>query len=158
MSTNKSIQQTITAHLVIKGADKAIDFYKKAFGAEEVTRFDMPDGKIMHACLTIGDSQLFLADEIEGRGCNGVSPQTLKGAHTTVHLQVPDADKVFNQAVEAGATVQMPPADMFWGDRYASVVDPFGQPWAIASHKENLTLEEIKKRGAEFSKQMAVAK
>jgi PhnB protein len=156
-NTKMSIQHTLTPHLCIKDASKAIDFYKKAFGAEEVYRFEMPDGKIMHATLTIGDSHLLLADEMPAKGCNGMSPQTLKGAHATIHMQVPDVDKTFARAVEVGATVTMPPADMFWGDRYAQVVDPFGQPWAIATHKESLEPEEIKKRGAEFFKQMACA-
>jgi PhnB protein len=157
--TTMSTQHTLTPHMVIKDACKAIDFYKKAFGAEELYRFEMPDGKIMHASLKIGDSHLFLTDEIPSpQGCNRLSPQTLKGAHATIHMQVADVDKAYARAVEVGATVVMPPADMFWGDRYAQVVDPFGQPWSIATHKENLEPEEIKKRGAEFFKQMACAK
>ncbi len=133
-------------HLVIRDAAKAIEFYKKAFGAVEQMRMPMPDGKIMHACLKIGDSSFFLADEFPDAG-GYKSPLTLGGTSVTLNLNVADADAVFAQAVAAGAKVQMPLADMFWGDRYGVLVDPFGHQWAVATHKEDVSPEEMKKRG-----------
>lgn len=147
----------VTPHLTIRDAAKAIDFYKKAFAAEEVFRHAMPDGRLMHADLIIGGSHVLLCDEFPEMDC-GASPQTLGKAHAHVHLFVEDVDKVFNQAVQAGAQVKMPVQDMFWGDRYGVVIDPFGQPWSIATHKEDLTPEEINKRGQEAFKEMALAK
>ncbi len=139
---------TITPHLVIKGASKAIDFYKKAFNAEEICRmpFPGPDGQIRlgHAELKIGDSHLFLADEFPEYGSiapNGPSP-------VTVHLYVTDADITFNQAVDAGATVLAPLTNMFWGDRYGKLVDPFGHQWSISEHLEDVTPEEMQQRMA----------
>ncbi len=140
---------TITPHLIIKGAAEAIEFYKKAFGAEEVFRmpFPGPDGqvKLGHADLRIGDAHLFLADEFPQQG--GLGPQ---GGHSpvTIHLYVTDADAVFNQAVAAGATVAMPLADMFWGDRFGKLVDPFGHHWSIAEHLEDPTPEQMQERMA----------
>jgi PhnB protein len=138
----------ITPHLVIKGAAEAIEFYKRAFGAEEVCRMPFPaeDGgvKIGHAELQIGDSKLFLADEFPGYGSvgpDGSSP-------VTIHLYVIDADATFNRAVEAGATVRMPLEDAFWGDRYGKLVDPFGHHWSIAEHLEDLTPEQMQERMA----------
>ena len=136
---------SITAHLVVRGAAKAIDFYKKAFGAVEVSRAPMPDGKLMHADIRIGDSRLFLVDEMPGMtGC----PSTGESAATAVsfHLYVEDVDAVFNRAVAAGAKVVMPIADMFWGDRFGKLADPFGFQWSVATHKEDLTPQEIEKR------------
>ncbi len=138
---------TVTPHLVIKSAAKAIDFYKKAFGAEEINRMPMPDGRLMHACLKIGNSLLMLCDEFpEHDGGNSASPATIGKSHATMHLYVEDADASYKRAVDAGATATMPPQDMFWGDRYGQVVDPFGQPWAIATHVEDLTPEEMMKK------------
>jgi PhnB protein len=138
---------TLTPHLVIKDAAKAIDFYKQAFGAEEMKRMPMPDGRLLHACLKIGNSMLMLCDEFPDSGCgNSASPATLGKAHATVHMFVEDVDKAYQRAVEAGAIAQMPPQDMFWGDRYGLLVDPFGQPWSIATHKEDLTPEEMQKK------------
>lgn len=137
----------LTPHLIIKDAARAIEFYKKAFGAEEMVRMPMPDGRIMHACLKFGDSTLFLCDEFPEFEC-GASPQTLKNAHATMHLFVEDVDKAFQKAVDTGATAVQPPEDMFWGDRYGRVVDPFGQPWSLATHKEDLTPEQMKERMA----------
>jgi PhnB protein len=146
---------TIIPHLVVKGAAAAIDFYKKAFGAVEIGRMAMPDGKtLMHAQLKIGDSHLFLADEMPFPGtCK--SPQTLGGNSIALHLNVEDADAVFNRAVAAGAQPTMPLADMFWGDRYGQVTDPFGQRWSIATHKEDVAPEEMKKRAEVMFAQMA---
>ncbi len=146
--SNKTIPEgfhTLTPHLIIKDAAKAIEFYKKAFGAEEVNRAPMPDGRLMHACVKIGDSMLMLCDEFPEYEC-GLSPQTLKNSHATIHMFVEDVDKAFKQAIEAGATEVMKPEDQFWGDRYGRLVDPFGQPWSLATHKEDLTPEEMQKR------------
>ena len=138
----------ITPHLVIKGASEAIDFYKRAFGAEELSRmpFPNPDGtmKLGHAELKIGDSRLFLADEFPDYGSVGPGASS----PVTLHLYVTDADATFAQAVEAGATVSMPLADMFWGDRYGKVIDPFGHHWSIAEHLEDLTPEQMEEKMA----------
>lgn len=149
--------RTVTPHLCIKDAAKAIEFYKKAFGAEELIRMPMPDGRLMHACIRIGDSQIMLVDEFPEFDCGGGSPQKLQGAHATMHIFVEDVDAAFDRAVKAGATPKMPVADMFWGDRYGVVVDPFGQPWSIATHKEDLSPDELKKRMAEACQPAAEA-
>jgi PhnB protein len=136
---------TLTPHLVVKGADKAIDFYKKAFGAKEVGRMPGPDGKtIMHADLIIGDSHLMLVDEFPDMGCLG--PQSVGGSPVSIHIYVEDVDTFFKQALAAGAQEKMPLTDMFWGDRYGMVADPFGHTWSIATHKEDLNVEEITNR------------
>jgi uncharacterized glyoxalase superfamily protein PhnB len=139
---------TITPHLVVKGGAEAIDFYKRAFGAEELYRLPAPGSngevKVGHAAFQIGNSRLFLADEFPqwgSMGPNGKSP-------VTIHLYVTDADAVFNRAVAAGATVTMPLADMFWGDRYGKLVDPFGHHWSIAAHMEDVTPEQMNERMA----------
>jgi uncharacterized glyoxalase superfamily protein PhnB len=150
--------QTIIPHLIVKGAAGAIDFYKKAFGAVEQMRMPTPDGKIMHACLKIGDSSFFLCDEFPGSGGGCKSPQSLGGSCVTIHLNVDDADAVFARAVAAGAKATMPPADMFWGDRYAKVVDPFGHDWSLSTHKEDVSPEEMKKRGQAMFEEMAKKK
>jgi len=138
---------TLTPHLVIKGAAKAIDFYKRAFGAEEMNRMPMPDGRLMHACVKIGNSMLMLCDEFPEHNCgNSASPETIGKTHATIHMYVEDVDQAYKRAVDAGATAAMPPQDMFWGDRYGQVVDPFGQPWSIATHKEDLTHDEMMKK------------
>lgn len=138
--------RTITPHLICKGAGQAVDFYKKAFGAEEVMCMRGPDGKsIMHGELKIGDSIFMIADEFPQMGCIG--PQ---GGNSPVgiHLYVKDVDAIFNQAVKAGATVKMPVTDMFWGDRYGKLQDPYGHQWSVATHKEDVTPEECAKRAA----------
>ena len=142
---------TLTPHLVVKGASQAIEFYKKAFGAEEIGRMPGPDGKsLMHAELQIGDSRLFLVDEFPEMDCRG--PQTIGGTPVTIHIYVEDVDTAFSKAVAAGAQVRMPLADMFWGDRYGVLADPFGHAWSLATHKEDLTPEEIATRAqAAFS-------
>jgi PhnB protein len=136
---------TVTPHLVCAGAADAIEFYKKAFGAIELARMPGPDGKLMHAMVKIGDSPVMLADEFPEWG--STSPKTLKGTPVTIHLQVPDADAVFKSAVDAGATVKMPMADMFWGDRYGIVIDPSGHSWSIATHIKDMTPEEMMEAG-----------
>jgi uncharacterized glyoxalase superfamily protein PhnB len=137
---------TLTPHIVVKGAAQAIEFYKKAFGAIEISRAPMGDGKtLMHADIKIGDSHLFLVDDMPDMG--GCHAPTQPGATScTLHLYVEDADAVFNRAVAAGATVTMPLADMFWGDRFGKLIDPFGHEWSVGTHKEDLTQEEMQKR------------
>ena len=121
---------TITPALVVKGAAKAIEFYKKAFGAEEIARLDGPGGSVMHAELRIGSSMFMLSDEFPDFGA--VGPEAIGGTPVSLCLYVEDCDATFNRAVEAGATTKVPPADQFWGDRYGKVADPFGHSWSIA--------------------------
>jgi len=140
---------TLTPDLVVRGAARAIEFYKKAFGAEELARMPGPDGKtIGHAELKVGDSVFFLSDECPGMGCK--SPETLKGTTQALHIYVQDVDAAFDQAVAAGATVKMPVADMFWGDRFGKLADPFGHEWSLGTHKEDLSPEEIDRRAKAF--------
>ena len=144
-------QRSITPHLVVAGAAEAIEFYKKAFDANEISRMLFPssDGsmKVGHAELEIGDSKLYLADEFPGQG--GMAPGD--SSPVTIHLYVTDADATFAQAVEAGVKVVMPLMDMFWGDRFAKVIDPFGHHWTIAEHLEDLTSEQMKERMLAFA-------
>lgn len=144
----------ITPHLVIRGAAEAIEFYKRAFGAEELCRMPMPgkDGtmKIGHAELKIGDSWLYLADEFPDYGSLAPSGD---GASVVIHLYVTDADATFERAVAAGATAAMPLQDMFWGDRYGKLVDPFGHHWSIAEHLEDVSPEQMMERMAAFAGQ-----
>jgi len=133
---------TVTPYLTIKGAAKAIDFYKKAFDAKETARMAGPDGLIGHASLHIGDSTIYLCDEMMG----AKAPPTIGGTPVTLHMYFKDCDAVFNQAVAAGAKVRMPMADQFWGDRFGQVEDPFGHCWSIATQKEDLTSEEVTER------------
>ncbi|SEN34907.1 Uncharacterized conserved protein PhnB, glyoxalase superfamily [Duganella sp. CF517] len=136
-----SDMHTVTPHLVCDGAAAAIDFYKKAFNAVETARMQTPDGKIMHASVRIGDSNVMLVDEFPDYG--SVGPKKLNGSPVTLHVYVPDVDRVFEQAIAAGATVRMPVEDQFWGDRYGQVVDPFGHNWSIATHVKDMTPEEM---------------
>ncbi len=139
----------ITLTLTVKDAARAIDFYKKAFGAEELTRMASPDGQsIMHAELKFGDTVIFLNDEVPGTPIR--SPQTLGGATGSMYFSVPDVDPVFKKALDAGAKQEMAVEDMFWGDRMGSVVDPFGHHWSIGTHKEDLSPEEMNKRAKTF--------
>ena len=133
---------TITPHLICAGASDAIAFYKKAFNATEQGRMPGPDGRLMHAALRIGDSALMLVDEMPQYGALG--PKALKGSPVTIHLYVEDVDATVAQAVKAGAKVTMPIADMFWGDRYGQLEDPFGHHWSVATHKRDLSSEEIR--------------
>lgn len=145
---------TVTPSLIVQGAAKAIDFYKKALGAQELMRLPGPEGKIMHAELKIGDSIIFISDEFPGMGANK-SPQTLGGCTGTLNLYVNDVDEVFKQAIAAGGNETMPVADQFWGDRYGSFTDPFGHVWGVGTHKEDLTAQEMEKRMQEFMAKMA---
>jgi PhnB protein len=137
---------TATPYLIVTGAAKAIEFYKKAFGAEEMVRMAQADGRIGHAEIKIGDSPIMLADEFPEMGAR--SPQSLGGSPVSILLYVKDVDAVFTHAVAAGATVQRPVADQFYGDRTGGVTDPFGHVWYIAIHKEDVSPEEMKKRAA----------
>jgi PhnB protein len=121
----------VTPHLVCAGAADAIDFYKRAFGADEMMRLPGPDGKLMHGCVSINGSSVMLVDENPGCGMN--SPKSLGGTAVTIHLIVDDADAAAARAVKAGAIVIMPVADQFWGDRYGVIEDPFGHRWSIAT-------------------------
>lgn len=132
---------SLTPHLVCDGAAKAIEFYKQAFDAVEESRLPGPDGRLMHAQLRIGDSPLMLVDEFPEMGALG--PKKLEGSAVTLHLYVPDVDATYAQAVAAGAEPMMPVTDMFWGDRYGQVKDPFGHRWSIATHTQDLTPQQI---------------
>ena len=148
---------TVTPYLMVRGADRAIEFYKRAFGAEALMRRPGTDGKsIMHAEIKIGDSRIFLSDEFPEMGCR--SPQSLGGTASSLHLYVEDVNAAFKRAVSAGAQVKMPVADMFWGDRFGRLIDPFGHEWGMATHKEDLTPAEIGKRAEAFFKDMAKSK
>ncbi len=137
---------TATPYLIVKDAPRAIDFYKRAFGATELMRMPGPGGKIGHAEIKIGDSPIMLADEVPGMGFR--SPESLGGSPISILLYVEDVDAVFSEAVAAGAKVQRPVADQFYGDRTGGVTDPFGHVWYIATHKEDVSSEEMKKRAA----------
>jgi PhnB protein len=145
---------TVTPHLTVKGAEKALDFYKQAFGAQEIVRMPGPGGQgIMHAEIKIGNSIVMLNDEFPGMGES--SPQSLGGHTASIYLYVEDVDSVYAKAVAAGGTGRVPVMDMFWGDRTGRVVDPFGHEWAISTHKEDLSVEEIMKRAETFMAKMA---
>jgi PhnB protein len=133
---------SLTPHLICAGAADAIEFYKKAFNAVDLARLPGPDGKLMHAAVRIGDSTLMLVDENPQWGALG--PKALKGSPVTIHLYVGDVDATVAQAVAAGAKITMPVADMFWGDRYGQLEDPFGHRWSVATHMRDLSAEEIK--------------
>lgn len=138
--------ETLIPHLVCERCSEAIEFYKKAFGAVEIHRLAEPNGsRIMHAALTIGKSQLFLADDFP-EYCSGISQSAtaLKGTPVTIHRYVDDCDAAIKQAEAAGATVVMPPADMFWGDRYGVITDPFGHKWSFGTPKVAMTPEQMK--------------
>jgi len=141
---------TVTPHLVCAGAASAIEFYKRAFGATEETRLDGPDGKIMHAMLRIGNSPVMLADEMPEWG--SVGPKALHGSPVTIHLYVDDVDAFVARAEQAGAKITMPVEDMFWGDRYGKLEDPFGHHWSVATHLRDVTPEEMKKAMAAMPK------
>jgi len=145
--------RTVTPYLIIRDAARAIEFYVKAFGAKEVMRMPMPDGKLAHAEIQIGDSMIMIADENLEWGAR--SPETLSGTPVGIFLYVPDVDATFKQAVDAGATPTMPPSDMFWGDRYGKVKDPFGHEWSVGTHIEDVSPEEMGKRQEAYFAQTA---
>ncbi|MDR5831084.1 VOC family protein [Caballeronia sp. LP006] len=135
--------RSLTPHLTCAGAAEAIDFYVRAFNAVELGRLPGPDGKLMHAMVKIGDSVLMLVDENPTFGMLG--PKAIKGSPVTIHLYVDDVDATFTQAIDAGAEVTMPVAEMFWGDRYGRLVDPFGHQWSLASHVRDVSPEDMQK-------------
>ena len=136
----------LTPYLVCKGAAKAIEFYTNAFGATEVVRMPGPDGRVMHAEVKIGDSMLMLSDANPQYGSR--SPKALGGTPSGVMVYTRNVDKLFDQAVKAGARVLMPVTDMFWGDRYGRVEDPFGHVWDLATHVEDVTPKQMARRAA----------
>lgn len=137
---------TLTPFLICKDAVKALDFYKRAFGAEELSKLLGPDGGLMHAALKIGDSVLMLTDECPGMGA--FAPSHFGGTAVTVHLSVPDADASFARAMAAGATPLMPVTEMFWGARYGVFKDPYGHAWSVATQVKDLSTEEIQAAAA----------
>ncbi|MFO0945149.1 MAG: VOC family protein [Planctomycetota bacterium] len=149
----------VIPHLVCSPCAEAIKFYEKAFGAKEVGCVTSPDGqRIMHAEIQIGESVLFLVDDFpEYCGGKSQTPLALGGTPVTIHRYVENCDAAIDRAVKAGATIQMPPGDMFWGDRYGVVVDPYGHSWSIATHVKDLTPEEMEKGMAEAFAQAPTA-
>jgi len=144
---------TLTPYLAVEDAARAIEFYKDAFGAEEIHRMPGPDGSIAHAELQIGDSKLMLSDPFPQ---SNVRPPSERGGPTaSVFMYVDDADAVFEQAQTAGATVSMPLEDMFWGDRFGSLTDPFGHVWSVATHLEDVPEAEMAERAATAMSEMA---
>ena len=147
--------QTLSPSLIVDPASEAIDFYKRAFGATERGVMTRPDGKIAHAELQIGDSVLMLSDPFPMQ--NAKSPKELGGTAVTIFMYVEDVDAVYKQAIAAGGTSTMEPENQFWGDRFASVFDPFGHAWAIGTRVEDLSEEEIRARGEKAMAEMAAA-
>lgn len=145
---------TITPGLSCQNAAQAIELYKKAFGAKEISRMAAPDGRIMHAELQIGNSMLFLADEFPGM--TGSPDPSALPAHS-LYLYVEDVDATYERAVAAGCKGAMPVADMFWGDRFGKVVDPFGHHWNLATHVEDVAPAEMERRSREWMASMAKA-
>jgi PhnB protein len=144
---------TVTPYLVCRGAADAIAFYKKAFGAKEKVRMAGPDGKVMHAEMQIGNSMVMLGDEAPQQGAT--APQTIGGTATSIFIYAPGVDKLYARAIAAGAVSEMAPMDMFWGDRFCKLADPFGHKWAIATHIEDVPPKEMRRRSAEAAAQGA---
>jgi PhnB protein len=143
---------TLTPHIVVADGAQAIEFYKKAFGAQELFRLLTPDGTaLMHAQMKIGDSILMLGGEMPPRA---LSPKSRGGTSVSLHLSLADADAAFDRAVKAGCKVIMPISDAFWGDRYGVVEDPFGHQWSLATHKQDLTPEQLAANAKEFFAKM----
>lgn len=146
--------RSVTPYLCVEGAEKAIEFYAAAFGAREVMKLRMPDGRICHSEIQIGDSMLMISDDFpEMNGGKSRSPLKLGGSPVTVHVYVANVDKSFERAVAAGCTVLMPLMDMFWGDRFGCLVDPFGHMWSMATNQKEMTPAEIEKSMGEFMSQ-----
>lgn len=146
---------TVTPYIVCRGAAKAIEFYKKAFDAKEKLRMLSPDGSIAHAELKIGNAVVMLGDENPVMGAT--APETVGGTASGLFIYTKDVDKAYAKAMAAGAKSEMPPMDMFWGDRYCKFSDPFGHKWSIATHTEDLSPKEMARRGAEAMAQQAAA-
>jgi PhnB protein len=156
MSAVKKIPEgyhSITPALIVKDGNAAIEFYKKGFGAEERHRMKSPDGRIGHAELKIGDSIVMLTDEFPEMKC--LSPKSIGGSPVSMYVYVEDVDAIFNKTVSAGAKVLDPVKDQFWGDRHGRIEDPFGHLWSIATHKKDLSPEEMKKAAEEAFSQMS---
>jgi len=132
---------SVTPYMTCRDAARAIEFYKAAFGAVEKGVMRSPDGKVAHAELRIGDSIIMLGDEFPEMGA--LSPQSTGGAGVGLHIYLEDVDAAFDRAVKAGAKVEMPVADMFWGDRYGKLADPFGHKWSIGTHKQDVSMQEM---------------
>ena len=137
---------SITPYLILSGAGEAIAFYKRALGADEVMRLDDPTGKVHHAEISLGDSRIMLADEHPE--IRALSPKTIGGSPISIHLYVDDVDSMVERAVAAGAKLIRPVADQFYGERVGGIEDPFGYRWFIATHKEDLSMDEIRRRAA----------
>lgn len=146
---------SVTPYLVVDDANRAIEYYKQAFGAQEIHRMQGPGGKVGHAEIKIGDSMIMLSDEMPGQGAR--SPKSLGGSPVSIFLYVEDIDSVFNRAVQAGAKGDKPPENMFWGDRFGHLTDPFGHSWALATHVEDVSPQEMEKRAREWQQKMAQA-
>jgi PhnB protein len=146
---------TVTPSLTVRNAAQAIEFYKKALGAEELMRMPNPDGTIGHAELKIGDSIIFLADEFPNMGSK--SPQTVGATTGGLYLYIEDVDKAFQRAIDAGGKVKMPVTDMFWGDRNGQFTDPYGHTWSLSTHTKDMTEQEMEKGAKEFYAQMEQA-
>ncbi len=146
---------TVTAQLTVRDGAKAIEFYKQAFGAQELFRMTSPDGRVAHAELKIGDSIVFLNDEFPEMSGGARSPQSLGGTTGGINLYVEDVDALFNRTLQAGAKQLMPLADMFWGDRMGAITDPYGHHWSILTHKEDLKPAELEERAKAFYAKMA---
>ena len=144
---------TITPHLIVRDAARAIEFYKQAFGAKDRGVMKGPDGKVMHAELQIGDSIVMLADEMPEFGSR--SPQSIGGSPTGLHIYTDNVDAAFDRAVKAGAQVEMPVMEQFWGDRYGKLKDPFGHSWSVATHVKDLSAEDMKRGMDEAMAKMA---
>jgi PhnB protein len=140
---------TVTPYLIVQGAAKAIDFYKQAFGATEIMRMPMPDGKIAHAEIKIGDSPVMLADESPQMGYR--NPKALGGTPVSLLIYVEDVDTVFERAVSSGGTPVRPVKDQFYGDRTGTLTDPFGHVWSISTHKEDVSSDEMQRRMKEMA-------
>jgi len=147
---------SVNVYLIVPNAVEALEFYGRAFGAEQVSRMAGPDGvSTMHAEMRIGDTNVMLSDENPALGCK--SPATLGGSPVSMYLYVQDADEAFQRAVDAGCQVKQPLMDAFWGDRYGNVTDPYGHSWGIGTHKEDVSPEELNRRAKEYFASMGGA-
>ena len=147
---------TVTPSLIVRNAAQALEFYKKALGAEERMCMKDPQGNVSHAEIKIGDSIVFITDESPAMGTK--SPQTLGGTASNLYLYVEDVDSAFKRATDAGGKPTMPVTDMFWGDRFGQFIDPYGHTWGLSTHVEDVSEEETERRAVDFYKQMAQRK
>jgi PhnB protein len=145
---------TVTPYLIIKNASKAIDWYKQALGAQELFKMASPDGRVMHAEIRIGNSPIMICDEFPEMSADWRSPETLGGVSCGLWIYTDDCDAAYEKAISAGAKSVSPPADMFWGDRYGQFTDPFGHSWGVATHKEDVSMEELKRRQEQWMASM----